>query len=46
MYNAFSPDGDGKNDTWEVKNIDAFPDNDLKIFDRSGNLVYRMNSYN
>ncbi|SOD15019.1 gliding motility-associated C-terminal domain-containing protein [Pedobacter xixiisoli] len=46
FYNAFSPDGDGRNDTWEIKNIDAFPDNDLKIFDRSGNLVYRMNSYN
>lgn len=46
FYNAFSPDGDGKNDTWEVKNIDAFPDNDLKIFDRSGNLVYRMSGYN
>jgi gliding motility-associated-like protein len=45
FYNAFSPDGDGKNDTWEIKNIDAFPDNDLKIFDRSGNLVYRMNGY-
>ncbi len=46
FYNAFSPDGDGKNDTWEVKNIDVFPDNDLKVFDRSGNLVYRVNSYN
>lgn len=46
IYNAFSPDGDGKNDTWEVKNIDLFPDNDLKIFDRSGNLVYRANGYN
>ncbi|RYG11431.1 MAG: gliding motility-associated C-terminal domain-containing protein, partial [Chitinophagaceae bacterium] len=46
IYNAFSPDGDGKNDTWEVKNIDLFPDNDLKIFDRSGNLVYRVNGYN
>ena len=46
FYNAFSPDGDGKNDTWEVRNIDAFPDNDLKIFDRSGNMVYRMNGYN
>lgn len=45
IYNAFSPDGDGKNDTWEVKNIDAFPDNDLKIFDRSGNLIYRVGSY-
>ncbi|RYF15046.1 MAG: gliding motility-associated C-terminal domain-containing protein [Flavobacteriales bacterium] len=46
FYNAFSPDGDGKNDTWEVKNIDLFPDNDLKIFDRSGNLVYRAGAYN
>lgn len=46
LYNAFSPDGDGKNDTWEVKNIDAFPDNDLKIYDRSGNMVFRANGYN
>lgn len=46
IYNAFSPDGDGKNDTWEVKNIDLFPDNELKIFDRSGNLVFRVNGYN
>jgi len=45
FYNAFSPDGDGKNDTWEIKNIDAFPDNDLKIFDRSGNLIHRVNGY-
>lgn len=46
FYNAFSPDGDGKNDTWEVKNIDYYPDNDIKIYDRSGNLVYRMSNYN
>lgn len=46
FYNAFSPDGDGKNDTWEIKNIDAFPDNDLKVFDRSGNLIYKIAGYN
>ena len=46
IFNAFSPDGDGKNETWEIKNIDAFPDNDLKIFDRSGNLVFKANGYN
>jgi len=46
IYNAFSPDGDGKNDKWEVKNIDAFPDNNLKIFDRSGNLIYQVGGYN
>lgn len=46
IFNAFSPDGDGKNDKWEIKNIDAFPDNELKIYDRSGNLVYRVQGYN
>jgi gliding motility-associated-like protein len=45
VFNAFSPDGDGKNDTWEIKNIDAYPDNEVKIFDRSGNMVYRMAGY-
>lgn len=45
LFNAFSPDGDGKNETWEIKNIDAYPDNELKIFDRSGNLVFRANGY-
>ncbi|TDO22026.1 gliding motility-associated C-terminal domain-containing protein [Pedobacter duraquae] len=45
FFNAFSPDGDGKNDTWEIKNIDAYPDNDLQIFDRSGNRVYSAESY-
>ncbi len=45
LYNAFSPDGDGVNERWEIKNIDLYPDNDLKIFDRSGNLVYKKANY-
>lgn len=45
IFNAFSPDGDGKNEKWEIKNIDAYPDNDLKIFDRSGNVVFKANGY-
>ncbi|WP_410219667.1 gliding motility-associated C-terminal domain-containing protein [Pedobacter sp.] len=45
LYNAFSPDGDGINERWEIKNIDLYPDNDLKIFDRSGNLVYKKVNY-
>jgi gliding motility-associated-like protein len=46
FFNAFSPDGDGKNDTWEIQNIDNYPDNDLKIYDRSGALVFSINGYN
>ncbi len=45
IYNAFSPNGDGKNDTWDIKNIDLYPDNDVKIYDRSGNLVYKYSGY-
>ncbi len=38
--NAFSPNGDGFNDLWIIENIDFYPQVDLKIFDRWGNLVY------
>lgn len=45
VFTAFSPDGDGKNDKWFIKNIDAFPDNDVHIFDRAGNSVYKVSPY-
>lgn len=46
LFNAFSPDGDGKNDTWIVKNLDLYPDNELLIFNRWGDEVYKAKSYN
>ncbi len=46
FFNAFSPDGDGKNDRWEIPNIDNYPDNELRIFDRSGSMVFQKKSYN
>jgi len=45
FYNAFSPDGDGKNDTWQIKNIEQFPENSLTIFNRWGDEVYQVSSY-
>ncbi|MFM6982598.1 MAG: gliding motility-associated C-terminal domain-containing protein [Chitinophagaceae bacterium] len=41
-----TPNGDGKNDVWIIKNIDAFPDNEVKIFDLTGREVYRKKRYN
>ena len=38
--NAFSPNGDGFNDLWVIENIELYPQVDLKIFDRWGNMVY------
>jgi gliding motility-associated-like protein len=42
----FTPNGDGKNDWFEIKNIKKYPKNNLKIFNRWGNLVYQKDGYN
>jgi gliding motility-associated-like protein len=42
---AFSPNGDGINDHFEIKEVGRFPENNLKIFNRWGNLVFEMDSY-
>jgi protocadherin Fat 4 len=42
---GFSPDGDGTNDFWLIKGIEAFPDNEVKVFNRWGNLVFETRNY-
>jgi gliding motility-associated-like protein len=41
----FTPNGDGKNDGFVIRNIENYPDNKLKIFNRWGNLIYQKDSY-
>ncbi|MDD2344873.1 MAG: gliding motility-associated C-terminal domain-containing protein, partial [Bacteroidales bacterium] len=43
--NVFSPNGDGINDTWVVKNLELHPENELVIINRWGNEVYTQKSY-
>jgi gliding motility-associated-like protein len=38
--NAFTPNNDGVNDTWSIKGLDSNPRNTLKIFNRTGSLLY------
>ena len=45
IHNVVTPNGDGKNDTWKVENIDMYPNNLVKIFDRAGKLVFEMKGY-
>ena len=45
IYNGFSPNGDGFNDVFTIENIEHHPDNDLKVFNRWGNLVYNLTGY-
>lgn len=41
----FTPNGDGKNDTFNIPNIQLFPGSQLIIVNRWGNEVYRSNNY-
>lgn len=43
--NIVTPDGDGINDTWVVRGIENYPNNEVKIFDREGRVVYSAFGY-
>ncbi|HTK20827.1 MAG TPA: gliding motility-associated C-terminal domain-containing protein [Mucilaginibacter sp.] len=43
--NAFTPNGDGINDTWNIKALLIYPTCNVKIFDRYGGLVYQSVGY-
>ncbi len=45
IYNAFSPNGDGKNDVWNIKYISAYPTCDVTIFDEWGIKVFESTGY-
>lgn len=42
---ALSPNGDGVNDVFLIEGINAYPENELRIVTRSGNLVYEQKGY-
>ena len=43
--NAFSPNDDNYNDTWVIDNMDLYPDANVQIFNRWGNLVFEKQSF-
>ena len=43
--NLFSPNGDGINDRWLIKYLDSYPDCNLQVFTRNGQLVYETRQY-
>lgn len=44
-YNAFSPDGNGINDTWTIKGIEDFPNNVVTFYNRWGTELKRIPNY-
>lgn len=45
VYNEFSPNNDGANDTFRVDCIENYPDNKFEVFNRYGALVYSTRGY-
>ncbi|WP_181885125.1 lectin-like domain-containing protein [Pontibacter diazotrophicus] len=43
--NAFSPNGDGVNETWEVETLEDYPDARVEVFDRWGTRIYEKVRY-
>lgn len=43
--NAFSPNDDGLNDTWEIPNIEKYPKCRILVFNRWGNQVFSSEGY-
>ncbi|MGV6862348.1 MAG: gliding motility-associated C-terminal domain-containing protein [Putridiphycobacter sp.] len=42
---AFTPNNDAVNDIWEIQNISQYPNNIVKVYDRSGQLVFKTTGY-
>ncbi|MFT4522204.1 MAG: gliding motility-associated-like protein [Bacteroidia bacterium] len=43
--NVITPDGNGGNDVWVIKNLENYPDNKVAIYDRWGRVVYEQTAY-
>jgi gliding motility-associated-like protein len=43
--NAFSPNGDGINDFWEIRHLSDYPGSRVQVFDRYGKIVFNNTGY-
>ena len=44
--NVFTPNGDGKNDTWEIEGVmELYPDNEVIVVNRWGGEVFKSSNY-
>ncbi|OCX53755.1 hypothetical protein BEL04_05565 [Mucilaginibacter sp. PPCGB 2223] len=43
--NAFTPNGDGVNDTWNIQYLDSYPGCTIDVFNRNGEKVFSSTGY-
>jgi gliding motility-associated-like protein len=46
VYKGITPNSDASNDTWIIDNIDLYPENQISIFNRWGEMVWSRKGYN
>ena len=45
VMNILTPDGNGKNDKWVIRNIESYPDAKVYVYDRWGSEVFFTENY-
>ncbi|MES2593027.1 MAG: gliding motility-associated C-terminal domain-containing protein [Bacteroidota bacterium] len=45
VYHGITPNGDDHNDTWEIDGIENIPVNTVTIFNRWGDIVWKVDNY-
>ncbi|MCY7351204.1 MAG: gliding motility-associated C-terminal domain-containing protein [Cytophagaceae bacterium] len=45
LPNGITPNGDGVNDSWELAGMEAYPDADVRIFNRWGGEIFYSKGY-
>lgn len=45
VTNILTPNGDGFNDKWVIDNIDFYPNNEVKVFNKGGRLMFAKRGY-
>ena len=46
VFNVVTPNGDGVHDVLRIRNIENYPNNTVKIYNRWGVLVFMTKAYN
>ena len=45
LPNTFTPNGDGYNDEWFIRDLERYPDNEVRIINRWGDEVFYQKPY-
>lgn len=45
ITNLFTPNGDGINDTWHIKDIEKYPESEVFVYNIYGKLIYTKKGY-